>query len=155
MREVAPKISRHEGSYLHRPGSGNWKVGVRGKAGGGGGGEVRLGAGQAGGKRSRGGGGPAKVPTQPAETRQDWVGPVRQQLAKRRCVYTTQPAQFEFVRCNTRSLVKTAQDGRRQGRKGLWKGEAEGGLKERQGWTPVPRRKVGILYFLRGFGWLV
>ena len=34
------------------------------------------------------------------------------------------------------------QDGRRQGRKGFRESEAEGGLEERQGWTPVPRWKV-------------
>merc|ERR1712080_353244 len=40
------------------------------------------------------------------------------------------------------SFVKLkAQDGWRQGRKGLWKGEAEGRFKERQGWTSVPCRK--------------
>merc|ERR1712032_1550474 len=38
----------------------------------------------------------------------------------------------------TNALVKINQDGWRQGRKGLWKGEAEGGFEERQGWTPVP-----------------
>merc|ERR1719491_1733740 len=31
------------------------------------------------------------------------------------------------------------QDGWRQGRKGLWKSEAEGGVPERQGRPPVPR----------------
>merc|ERR1712062_47652 len=40
----------------------------------------------------------------------------------------------------TRSQISD-QDGRRQGRKGFRESEAEGGLKERQGWTPVPRWK--------------
>ena len=133
VREVAPKISRHEGSYLHRPGSGNWKVGVRGKAGGGGGGEVRLGAGGAGGKRSRGGGGPGGS-----------VGPVRPTGQAAFCVYTPGPTGSLNSSVATNALVKINQDGWRQSRKGLWKGEAEGGLEERQGWTPVPRRKVGI-----------
>merc|ERR1712080_711791 len=40
------------------------------------------------------------------------------------------------------SFVKLkAQDGWREGRKRLWKGEAEGRFKERQGWTSVPRWK--------------
>ena len=41
----------------------------------------------------------------------------------------------------TRSQISD-QDGRRQGRKGFRESEAEGGLEERQGWTPVPRWKV-------------
>merc|ERR1712061_776540 len=40
----------------------------------------------------------------------------------------------------TRSQISD-QDGRRQGRKGFRESEAEGGLEERQGWTPVPRWK--------------
>merc|ERR1712020_570880 len=37
--------------------------------------------------------------------------------------------------------IETFEDGWRQGRQGLGQGETEGGLQERQGWTPVPRRK--------------
>merc|ERR1711988_1882197 len=40
----------------------------------------------------------------------------------------------------TRSPISD-QDGRRQGRKGFRESEAEGGLEERQGWTPVPSWK--------------
>ena len=55
----------------------------------------------------------------------------------------------------TNALVKINQDGWRQGRKGLWKGEAEGGFEERQGWTPVPRWQVGIILLEEEGGWLV
>ena len=49
----------------------------------------------------------------------------------------------------TRSQISD-QDGRRQGRKGFRESEAEGGLEERQGWTPVPCRQVGIIFLEEG-----
>ena len=94
------------------------------------------------GKRSRGGGGPGAG---------FGGGPVRAAGEAALCVYTRRRnRQFEFVRCNTRSQSISAQDGRRQGRKGFWKGEAEGSLEERQGWTPVPCWQVGIIFLEEG-----
>ena len=54
-----------------------------------------------------------------------------------------------------RLLTRThpTKNGRRQGRKGLWKGEAEGGFEERQGWTPVPCWQVSNIVLEQG-GWL-
>ena len=73
------------------------------------------------------------------------VGPVRRQAAF--CVYNTTGATGSLNSSveTLALLLKPIEDGWRQGRQGLGQGETEGGLQERQGWTPVPRRKVGSI----------
>ena len=94
-----------------------------------------------GGKRDGGGGGPAGT----VQLVHDLAGKTWRAGTKRRVgVYTSGRHSLNLA-VETLGLTRSQisdQDGRRQGRKGFRESEAEGGLEERQGWTPVPRWKV-------------
>ena len=93
------------------------------------------------GKRDGGGGGPAGT----VQLVHDLAGKTWRAGTKRRVgVYTSGRHSLNLA-VETLGLTRSQisdQDGRRQGRKGFRESEAEGGLEERQGWTPVPRWKV-------------